>query len=489
MTDIDLSIDSRARTFVSYSWSSPTHESWVVSLAERLVQDGIDVVLDKWDLKAGHDANVFMEQMVTDTTVTKVLMICDRAYVEKANQRAGGVGTESQIISPQLYENNSAQQSKFAALCTEVGDDGKPYVPVFYKGRIYFDFTQPERVESSYEELLRWLADKPRYLKPKLGALPASISNPDLATTATSSRARRAEDAVRNGLAHAKGALLDYFDGFIAELPNFRIVVKQGEIHDDIVMAKIEAMRPYASEFQSVVATLLRYAPKADLFDLVLSTLERAGTFMFRPEDIQQWNTDDFDAYVVLVHDLFLTTFARVLRGEQFDLARQQVERRYVIKGDDSAGERASRSFEVFCGYPSSLERRGRRLQLNRSSLHADLINGWYKGHELGLPFLIQADFVLWLISRFHNDPQTYMQWHPWTIVYAGYRSSPFEMFARAESKQYFDRIAPLFGTKSASDFQTLVAGIDDGDNALRAGYRPGLAVSMSNSKNLGVSP
>jgi hypothetical protein len=486
MIDAVSSNDKGPRIFVSYSWSSPTHESWVVSLSERMVQDGIDVVLDKWDLRAGHDANVFMEKMVND--ITKVLMICDRSYVEKANQRAGGVGTESQIISPQLYENNSAQQSKFAALCTELDDDGKPYVPVFYKGRIYFDFTQPERVEASYEELLRWLADKPRYLKPKLGTLPASISNPDLVATTTSSRARRAEDALRNGHSHVQGALLDYFDGLLAELPSFRVQVKQGEVHDDVIMAKIEAMRPYATEFQGVVATLLRYDARSELFDLVLTALEKAGEFMFRPENVNQWNSDDFDAYIVFVHDLFLTTFARALKGQYFDLARQQVERRYVIKGDDLGGERASRSFEVFCIHPDSLERRSRRLN-TRSSLHADLINGWYKGHEIGLPAVVQADFVLWLISRFRSDAESYMRWHPWTIVYAGYRSNPFEIFARAESKQFFERIASLFGTKSVSDFQARVSAIDESDGALRAGYRPIMASGLSNSKNLGVSP
>ena len=55
---------STPKLFVSYSWSSPDHESWVVSLAEDLFSQGIEVILDKWDLKPGHDANAFMESMV-----------------------------------------------------------------------------------------------------------------------------------------------------------------------------------------------------------------------------------------------------------------------------------------------------------------------------------------------------------------------------------------------------------------------------------------
>jgi hypothetical protein len=36
-----------------------------------------------------------MESMVIDASVTKVLVVCDRKYQEKANARAGAVGTES----------------------------------------------------------------------------------------------------------------------------------------------------------------------------------------------------------------------------------------------------------------------------------------------------------------------------------------------------------------------------------------------------------
>ena len=37
------------KTFVSYSWSSPEHEKWVLELATELEESGVHVVLDKWD--------------------------------------------------------------------------------------------------------------------------------------------------------------------------------------------------------------------------------------------------------------------------------------------------------------------------------------------------------------------------------------------------------------------------------------------------------
>lgn len=83
------------KAFISYSWSSPEHEQWVVDLADELTQVGVHVVLDKFDLQEGHDTLAFMEQMVSDPDIKKVLLICDKVYAEKANGRKGGVGTEA----------------------------------------------------------------------------------------------------------------------------------------------------------------------------------------------------------------------------------------------------------------------------------------------------------------------------------------------------------------------------------------------------------
>ena len=106
MNDRDL-----VRVFISYSWTSSEHQTRVLDLAKSLRHDGIDVVLDKWDLEAGQDKFSFMETMVTDESIDRVLMILDRGYMEKADAREGGVGTETQIITPKLY--TEAKSIKF----------------------------------------------------------------------------------------------------------------------------------------------------------------------------------------------------------------------------------------------------------------------------------------------------------------------------------------------------------------------------------------
>lgn len=123
------------KVFISYSWSGAEHEQFVMELATTLRTHGVDAILDKWRLKPGQDKYVFMETMVTDPSVVKVLVLCDRVYQEKANRRAGGVGTESQIISQELY--SKVQQTKFIPVLCERGVEGEEFLPVFMKGRIY----------------------------------------------------------------------------------------------------------------------------------------------------------------------------------------------------------------------------------------------------------------------------------------------------------------------------------------------------------------
>jgi len=162
------------KLFISYSWSNPVHEQWVLNLATELIELGVDVILDKWDLKEGHDAVAFMEKMVTDPEIKKVVIVTDKIYAAKADGRAGGVGTETQIISKEIYDNQ--EQDKFVAVVAEKDENSKPFLPTYYKSRIYIDLSESDNYGENFERLLRWIFDKPLYLKPSLGNKPAFLN-------------------------------------------------------------------------------------------------------------------------------------------------------------------------------------------------------------------------------------------------------------------------------------------------------------------------
>ena len=77
------------KVFISYSWAV---KDKVLDLADQLIKDGIQAIIDEYDLKPGNDKYAFMEQQVSDKSIKNVLIICDKTYTEKADHREGGVG-------------------------------------------------------------------------------------------------------------------------------------------------------------------------------------------------------------------------------------------------------------------------------------------------------------------------------------------------------------------------------------------------------------
>lgn len=159
--------DRIPKVFISYAWGS---SELVLELAKRLVAHGVDVVLDKWDLKEGQDKYAFMERCVSDPEITKVLIVCDKIYSQKANNRTGGVGDETVIISSEVYGN--MKQEKFIPVIAEKDENGQPYVPAYIKSRIYIDLSNESIYGEEYDKLLRNIYEKPQYVKPKLGNRP-----------------------------------------------------------------------------------------------------------------------------------------------------------------------------------------------------------------------------------------------------------------------------------------------------------------------------
>ena len=158
--------------FISYAWSSEGHKKWVEELARRLISDGVDVQIDIWDLNLGHDKHVFMERIVADDRIKKVLIICDKTYKEKADNRQGGVGEESIIITTALY-SQTLNQEKYIPVVREKDAKGDALKPIYLGTRVHIDFCDDSEFESKYEELLRDIYGVPTSPKPKLGSPPS----------------------------------------------------------------------------------------------------------------------------------------------------------------------------------------------------------------------------------------------------------------------------------------------------------------------------
>ncbi|MGD0733081.1 MAG: toll/interleukin-1 receptor domain-containing protein [Terracidiphilus sp.] len=158
-------IEGTPRVFLSYSWEGEDHEAWVKALAERLQKDGIQVIFDRWYLKLGQDKLHFMESAVADSDY--VAIICTEEYANRANQREGGVGWESMIITSEVAEH--MHTDKFIPILRK--GTFKTSLPRYLKTRMGVNLMGDPYDEQAYEELLRKFHGEP-IAPPPIGTKP-----------------------------------------------------------------------------------------------------------------------------------------------------------------------------------------------------------------------------------------------------------------------------------------------------------------------------
>lgn len=187
-----------------------------MELAIRLRSNNVDVVLDKWDLNEGDDKFHFMEQSVSSDEIEKVLIILDEGYAKKANGRAGGVGTETLIISPKLY--GQVVQDKFIPIVAEVDQEGTAFLPVYLEGRIYIDMSTEELLHKNYETLLRRIFNRPSLIKPPLGEAPRFLMEENAVTFKTGNLVMSYDYQVDKHPQRINSITKDFFDEFFKSL-------------------------------------------------------------------------------------------------------------------------------------------------------------------------------------------------------------------------------------------------------------------------------
>lgn len=152
--------------FISYSHDSDEHKAWVLQLATRLRSQGVNVILDQWNLKLGSDLASFMEQGLS--RAHRVICVCSDNYVKKANGGLGGSGYEKRIMTAELIKD----QNNNLVIPLIRNNSSKKLTPTFLSGQQYINFTDSNLYEKNYEELLRDLLDEPILPIPPIGKNP-----------------------------------------------------------------------------------------------------------------------------------------------------------------------------------------------------------------------------------------------------------------------------------------------------------------------------
>jgi len=441
----------RPKAFISYSWSTPGHCDLIRSYAERLVNDGIDVILDQWNLSEGQDKNAFMEKMVTDESVSHVLIFSDQEYAQKADKRKAGVGTESQIISQEVY--NKVDQKKFIPIVCERQENNEPYLPVFLQSRIWIDFSTSESVNKNWERLLRALYNKPIHEKPSLGKAPSYITDvakrPSLPTIGKFDSLR---DALVNGKRTVTLCRNDFLETAISFADDLRVREQPKVEHiDEKVIEDLRKLLPLRDQLIDwlILETNLE-ENVSELENILQSFLEQLLSLKFRPPEVTSWTEGWFDAHKIFVYEMFLYLVGVLIKNNKFSNARTILTSRYLLPESAARPGYDFVPFYEFWACSDALTSRNERLKLNRHSLIADLMKDRATRNDILFRDIMQAELVVLLMSLLSDD----YCWYPHTLIYAGRGGLRSPLFIRAAQHSYFAKLKTLTGIASGDEIR-----------------------------------
>lgn len=474
------------KVFVSYSWSSEEHIEWVIELATALRSNGIDAILDKWDLKKGNDAFAFMEQMVSDKEVSKVIIVSDAEYARKANDRSGGVGAETQIISPEVY--SKADQNKFVVVLKERDEGGQALLPAFYGSRVYIDMSDDDVFAENFEQLVRWVFDKPIHPKPRLGTRPSFIDSVTV-DIGSHSKLSLAVDALRKGKTNAALLLGDYLESIIEGLDSIRLT--PGETDDDEIWESIGDFIGTRNQIAEVFEITCRSGLNTELLSVIKAFLEAFSHFQYRPDGVSKYRRGDWDNYKFLMTEIFLILTTRMLKWKRFQDLDSLLSESYFVP-NEQGGEGSLRPFTWFNLGLESFDHRKSRLQLNRMSLRADLLKSRCESGIIKFDEMIQADLILYLretaVSWLQQLEFT-KSWRASTLVFSGY-SGATELFVRASSARFFDEMKPVLGVATLDELRSVFEAIRTAKVVVPpSDYGRINVLELANAKNIATQP
>lgn len=446
------------KIFISYSWKPTHNKQKVLQLAEKLSADFVHVILDDWDLKEGQDKYLFMEQMVNNPEVKRVLLICNKEYADKANSKKGGVGIESLIVSDEIY--TKAEQTKFIPIIFEYDEENKPCVPTFVKSRIFIDLSSDDVYEDNYEQLLRNIFDKPTSKRPPLGTIPAFLQSDEPIYLPTAHKVATIKNALLNEKKNTPLYIQDYLDTFVGALTNFSIDEKDlnQENFDEVILKKIEDMKVLRDDFISFMEVYLSNSITLDHYQLH-SFFEKLLNYSVNKDEYNYpSNTFGYlksDNYKFFFYELFLTFTAIMLEKERFVELAFILQTPFIIDKKRS-GEIIPATFSEFRHYVSSLnEHRNKKLQLNRVSITADTIKQ-RATEKYNFEILIEADVLLYYISLLFPNNLSYYggDWFPETSCYRFYK---LRALSKTISERYFNKVKVLFGVQTKAELVTKI--------------------------------
>lgn len=450
------------KVFISYSWQPKSNQIRVQKLAERLISDGVYVIIDMFDLLAGQSIIKFVKQNVANQEVTKILMICEKEYCKKANEIKSGVGYENAIIFSELYKN--IDQNRIIPIVFENDDKGLPYIPHYAKSLLFIDLSCEDIFEKGYDELLRTIYGKPRLQRPALGKMPSYLETEVPTMLPTAHKVKDIKQAILTGNPNVQLIIEDYFDAFISALPYYRIdeLNLTADNYIDKIEQGIVELIPLKNDFLEFVQTVsgsqyLTGELLSDFLERMLQQYADNNISLYTGSSLYSLCIDN---YRYFNFDLFVSVIAILLRKAQFDIIYEVVSRHFCILEDGNMEQPKEVSFMRFNKYNYTLNKfKNDDYYSHRVSIVADTIRKF--STIISFEDLVNADILLYYLSLIYPSKDVFERyWFPELSHY----NHMLIILPKLASTRYFNKCKVMFNVETVEEFKKLISSIKEPD-------------------------
>lgn len=168
----EASPEQHPRVFISYCSYDNENREWAKNLYQKLRKNGVDAIIDMYHIRLGH----YLPQWMTNEIIMadKVLLICDKHYMSRADDHRGGVGWETMIIQGDMMANLDID--KYICIMREKNPNES--LPFYMRSKYALDCPEEDLDEDKFAQLLKAIfscdesvpiGDIPPYIK---GLLP-----------------------------------------------------------------------------------------------------------------------------------------------------------------------------------------------------------------------------------------------------------------------------------------------------------------------------
>lgn len=423
------------KVFISYAHTNAEHKTRVKFIASELrVNYGLNVILDEWSFRKGQDLNKAMEDSGTKSDI--ILIIGDKNYVDKANERMGGVGRESIIFSDTYMKNVKSDKYTILYAFTEKDEEGDPIIPNYMKGINSFDLTDKSKDLEVIDEIGREIYEEPKEIAPPIGSKPDFSKN----TNMQSIRKMKLVDNIDNKL------LKDIIEDIKAELKEIDSNYKN---YQDInVKRDFSKIQFLLKHWIDIVKKINKPKDIAKIYDKLLNTLKL--------------DRNENDATRMFIRISFNCTVAYAIDTDNFSLIDELIKYDYTFEGREISYQDIST-----LGNPYFIEAECIPNGIPYKSRYFEIEEKIIRNTDFNIVDVLEADIFIEFISLLNNQNTDSLQ-KKWTIldnvIYSQVikHKLDFKFLKSFKRESTVNRILKILNLNDLTEFEQLIKNCDD---------------------------